>query len=253
MRLDAERFLTNIAGYTQAIGEQQRRLRLATIDSEYTAEEYQQGIGPRVVFDGEVEPTRKRWPVLGVYWPAPGDRVLMLPVGHGWVVAGPIGQSTSTYVLGLAPGRIVFKAFLKTTQSISNDASPQAANALAWTDVDHDPYTGWVSTVPTRWAAPYTGWYTLSGMVGLAGSSGGTVRGACWFVNGSGADGGLGREVAGSWSATYTTVVAPTLPVLLEAGDYVELVAVQNSGGSLNTTSSGIGASYMAATYGGPP
>src|SRR5690606_14561479 len=100
MRLDPERFLVNVAGYTQATSPKARPPRLATIDYGYDPGTFP-GVWPRVVFDGETTPTRKRWPVLSGYWPRPGDRVLMQPVGlSSYVIVGTLSQEGASYVGG---------------------------------------------------------------------------------------------------------------------------------------------------------
>lgn len=259
MRLDPERFLVNVAGYTQATSPKARPPRLATIDYDYDPGTFP-GVWPRVVFDGETTPTRKRWPVLSGYWPRPGDRVLMQPVGlSSYVIVGTLSQEGASYVggdlhvSGVAPGRLVFQAFRDQVQSISNNATPQAANAMQWETVPLDVVDGWSTSSPTRFAPQVAGWYRLSGKTGFAASTGGTVRGAAWFINGAAVNAGLNRHVTSGFANTFCTVNAPEISVVLTVGDYVELVAVQNSGGALNTTGTGSGAPYMEVVYAGPP
>lgn len=45
---------------------------------------------PPVVFDGEDSSTTRTFPYLASYSPAPGDVVLMVSVGHGWVIVDKI-------------------------------------------------------------------------------------------------------------------------------------------------------------------
>ncbi|MFE7461678.1 hypothetical protein ACWFMI_23480 [Nocardiopsis terrae] len=91
--MDVERFLAATAGYERATRRRtsaDRPNRLALIDPSYNPDRYGDGQNPQVVFDGEAEPTRRRWPVVGAYWPHPGDRVVMMPIGRGdWVILGP--------------------------------------------------------------------------------------------------------------------------------------------------------------------
>lgn len=61
-----------------------RPARLATIDPAYTSGR------PRVIPDGESAPSGKRYPYLASYTPAPGDRVLMIPVGTSYVIVGRV-------------------------------------------------------------------------------------------------------------------------------------------------------------------
>ena len=111
---------------------------------------------------------------------------------------------------------------------------------------------GWSPSSPTRFAPQVAGWYRLSGKTGFAASTGGTVRGAAWFINGVAVNAGLNRHVTSGFANTFCTVNAPEISGVLTVGDYVELVAVQNSGGALNTTGTGSGAPYMEVVYAGP-
>lgn len=86
-----EDFLQYVADYVNRTRPRIRSTRLATIDRNYNPASFKTGVNPRVIFDGEEEPTRKRYPVLGPYWPQPGDRVTMQPVGRGYyVISGPV-------------------------------------------------------------------------------------------------------------------------------------------------------------------
>lgn len=58
--------------------------RLATIPAGYA------GGRPTVIFDGEEVESTKEYPYLNSYVPAIGDRVLLLRVGHTWVIVGEI-------------------------------------------------------------------------------------------------------------------------------------------------------------------
>lgn len=91
---EARDFLRAVAGYTEAPGQevpsQDRPVKLATVDALYA------GVGsPKVLFDGETLMGLKTYPWLGVQ-PVAGDRVLMLPQGRGYVIAGKIGGQAST-------------------------------------------------------------------------------------------------------------------------------------------------------------
>ena len=45
---------------------------------------------PSIIFDGEIEPSTKRYTYLGSYTPTEGDRVLLLKTGNTYVVIGKI-------------------------------------------------------------------------------------------------------------------------------------------------------------------
>lgn len=92
MSSSVERALADIAGYTQAtrpVTSADRPNRLATIDYDYNPASFPDVL-PRVLFDGEQTVTRKRWPVLSGYRPRPGDRVLMVPQGGGYIIVGTL-------------------------------------------------------------------------------------------------------------------------------------------------------------------
>ena len=147
-------------------------------------------------------------------------------------------------------GATVFLANRSTAQSIPNGGDA-AANACIWDDVNLDLLGGWVSGSPTRWSVPRTGWWQLAGAVAFDASAGGTTRECVWYVNGGAIGMGRARTFGNTMSAVPVTVEARTLPQLLTAGQYVELVPAQNSGGALNLAT-GSYRSYIAITYAGP-
>jgi hypothetical protein len=69
-------------------GEAPIRLRMATIDPGYTSG------NPRVIFDGESALTTATYPFLGSGVGA-GWRVVLAPVGTGWVILGAVGEGAS--------------------------------------------------------------------------------------------------------------------------------------------------------------
>lgn len=148
-------------------------------------------------------------------------------------------------------GRAVFMANRSTVQSIATGAE-NVANALSWNTIDLDVLGGWNAANPTRWTAPFTGWWTFQGAVSFATSTSGIVREAVWFVNGSLASVGRSRPPQPSALGSGTlSVNARTFPYLLAAGDYVELVPAHNASAALNTAT-GSYRPYAAITYSGP-
>lgn len=131
--------------------------------------------------------------------------------------------------LARPPGCIVRRS---TTQSIP-DATNTAILYTATDDRDTDGYHSTSSnqsrmTVPTGMG----GWYEFGGEVTYSGL-GGTNRVLQPRVNGS------TSYTAITWSSTTSsTFVYPVVPILLSAGDYVEMLTYQNSGGALNITAS---------------
>jgi hypothetical protein len=95
---DALTFMQSVAGYTQQIGIAENpsanaAIRLAVIDPSYVASSYPTTL-PRVTFEGEDTVSDKRYLVVSRgYMPDAGDRVVMLPVGHTYVILGCISPS----------------------------------------------------------------------------------------------------------------------------------------------------------------
>lgn len=96
MTLDPRSFLATVAGYTAAqtaTDSANRPVRLATVDPDYT------GTGPpKVTFDGESTKSAKLYAFINSYRPAAGDRVVLVPAGTTYVIAGKISDGTSTPV-----------------------------------------------------------------------------------------------------------------------------------------------------------
>jgi hypothetical protein len=155
-------FLESVAGFNQsiakgAVGSANEPVRLAVIDPSYTASSYP-GTLPKVTFEGEDTMSDKRYPVVGTYKPIPSDRVVMLPVGHTYVIVGalntPIAQVIDGDVVELNPG--------------SNTDSTTGAT-----------YTNWLSfpstTIPT-WASACRFLVVLDGCVQLTGTATSQLR-----------------------------------------------------------------------------
>lgn len=83
--IDPRRFLDSVAGYTGA-ATVTRVCRMATVDDAYAGVDR-----PRVTFDGDVGLSTTGFEWLRPYVPTAGDRVVMLPVGTTYVIAGSVG------------------------------------------------------------------------------------------------------------------------------------------------------------------
>lgn len=103
-------------------------------------------------------------------------------------------------------------------------------------DLDDDPAgTGGHdnASATSRWAAVYAGWYLLDG--GCAFAANATERrGVRWAVNGAAVNGSA-VLVVNSGAGGQVVVPARGKRVFLNVGDYVELQALQLSGGNLDT------------------
>lgn len=81
-----EAIVTAVLARVPSIG-----FRLATIDPAYDAyATYPTVPLPSVTFDGETTMSTKQYPVLDSYVPVASDRVLMVPVGNTYLIAGSI-------------------------------------------------------------------------------------------------------------------------------------------------------------------
>jgi hypothetical protein len=149
-------------------------------------------------------------------------------------------------------GRLVFLANRGANQSISSGGDT-TANALKWDEVTLDIFGGWTAGQPTRWTCPRAGWWTFQGAVSFNSSTAGNVRECCWYVNGGLISMGRSHPINMSGIVSGAlTVDARSIPRLMAVGDYVELIAGQNSGQALDTAT-GSYRPYISITYSGPP
>lgn len=90
-----EDFLKQIAAYVAR--EQQgemtdRSVKLGLVDYDYDPTDFLGGINPRILFDGESIVSQKRYTVIPPYYPKPGDRVALLPMGTTYAIIGTVGN-----------------------------------------------------------------------------------------------------------------------------------------------------------------
>jgi hypothetical protein len=125
----------------------------------------------------------------------------------------------------------IFRGIQIVTQSMTSGT----LTAITFTSSAYDTYSGHSNvTNPSRYTAVVSGYYTVSGVVAFAASSSGS-RQATIVVNGSNINGATGF-ISSTPSTDVAAVVSPTLDVFLNVGDFVELWAAQDSGGSLSTS-----------------
>lgn len=248
--IDAQSFLNQISATTQYQADIKKPL-MGFVDYSFDPSSFPTE-WPRVIVDGQGLSNRS-YPCVSSYHPQPGDRVVMMPVGSGFVILGAVLDNPTPR---LAPGTLVFQATLDisgTMQSIPSGA----LTPINWDTVEIDLLGGWVGNTGfdggdfrSRWFPTVAGWYTFSGAVSYSGNATGT-RVAYWMRNGAGLDHGYNRvQPPGS---AHATVLARTSSFYLNGStDYIELGAEQNSGVTL-TMSNGAGLrSHMEVTYAGP-
>ncbi|RKN61855.1 hypothetical protein D7231_31780 [Streptomyces klenkii] len=147
----------------------------------------------------------------------------------------------------------MFFAARDAAQSMTSSSVGASSNALSWDNVSVDVLGGWAIGNPTRFTPTIAGWYQLAGAASFNASTGGTVRGVSWLVNGSLPVAATARDHATTAIAnTSLTAMARTLPVQLNGStDYVELAPFQDSGSALDTAT-GSTRPYVAVFFAGP-
>ena len=135
------------------------------------------------------------------------------------------------FAFGQAPAA---KLRQSVAQAIANSSPTAITFNLEDLDTDPDGIGGHsTSSNTSRYTARYPGWYRVGGGVSFANNATG-LRVVSWAVNGSNVAGSdvLVNAVTGS---NTTRMAARSDLIRLEEGDYLELRALQTSGGSLNT------------------
>lgn len=87
----AHDFLRAVAHYTQSSAKQSsatRQIKLGKVDYDYDPTDFLGGINPRILFDGENTVSQKRYNVMAGYYPLPGQRVALLPIGTTYLIIG---------------------------------------------------------------------------------------------------------------------------------------------------------------------
>lgn len=121
-------------------------------------------------------------------------------------------------------------------QTVSQTLTSGTPAPVTFTGIILDPYSGHSGTNTSRWISPVAAWYWVSGTVQYANVAGGN-RSLNVYKNGVQIPYYGGAYPAAS-AAVFPMVAAPAL-VFLAVGDYVEIYAYQDSGGSINTQANG--------------
>lgn len=164
------------------------------------------------------------------------------------------GQRVTADGLNIAVevGMVVYRAARNAAQNLTTGLD-LIGNALAWDTVDLDRFNAGPSGGST-WTAPSAGWWTLAGAASFVAATGGTLRDAAWFINGSLIVSGRARAIiaaAGAVPNTPVTAEMRTLPMFLNIGDTVQVVPSQDSGGTITTTGGSL-RPFISVTYSGP-
>jgi hypothetical protein len=92
----AHDFLRSITGFTEANAAsnvENRPIRLGTVDYDYYPNDFLGGIYPRIMFDGEKVVSQKRYKTMVGYYPLPGHRVVLVPVGTTYLIIGTVSMA----------------------------------------------------------------------------------------------------------------------------------------------------------------
>lgn len=153
------------------------------------------------------------------------------PVGTG------VGSSSFLSAVEAAVAFLQKPPVAELIQIAAESIPASAFTALTFTahlvDQDYLGGTGHSDSVNTsRYTANYAGQYQLSGAASFVANATGR-RGSSWFVNGTQASGGT--SLVAATAASDGQFPARTKHQYLNVGDYVELMAFQESGGALST------------------
>jgi hypothetical protein len=144
MAISADKILEATSGYAAAkLATGLRPVKMATIDPGFGRDDFLRGRLPRVLFDGELEPGDRRYPVLVPYWPRAGERVIMLPVADSsYVIIGAVVDNEidqGAHVAELSAGNIATGSH---TFNAPGDFFSVSAGRAAETTVDYGSLTG---------------------------------------------------------------------------------------------------------------
>lgn len=116
-------------------------------------------------------------------------------------------------------------------QTTAQNTTTGTATALTMDTRDFDRLGGWAGT--SRYTAFVKGLYEFTGAVSFATNTTG-YRACYWAVNGAGRPASR-VQIPPAPTGASTVIAARPMTVSLNVGDYVELMAHQNSGATLST------------------
>lgn len=238
---DAASFLDAVSGAAQP--DLPPRVRLATVDPAYVLTGFPGEVAlPRVTFDGETTLSTKQYPILGSYIPTASDRVVMVPVGRTYVVAGALGEVTLSVHGGTtivtvyghqfpldSPPRV--RARLSANVNAPHDAA-FPGTPISWTGgsvvFDYQSQVTFNSATPTFFTVAVTGVYAVKGTATFTANNTG-IRSAGLVVNGTEA---LTKIEPGP-TALFPCMVQVEDEIACPAGTTIGLSYLQNSGTTL--------------------
>jgi hypothetical protein len=167
------------------------------------------------------------------YNPQVGDSVALLGQSStagsdpaSWLALGAVAGATAAVIAQLRQ---------TVAQSIPTGGTP---TPIVFNVADEDTASGWDTTILSRWVAPVSGRYQVSGGGSFAAAAGG-VRTLQFLISGVEVP-GSGTLDVGSALGGGNRLATRTMTVFLNAGDYIELGAFQNTGAPLLTAVAGV-------------
>lgn len=105
-----------------------------------TVYEFIDGVGVRLILDGENNPTTKYYTFITTYYPIPNDRVLIEEFGDTYVVLGKVDKTytpsySSQYVRNKSANNMGSDIEFQTTTPQSNTFRAKRKNNSAWTSI----------------------------------------------------------------------------------------------------------------------
>lgn len=180
--LNLLRDITAFVKATKEPSSADRPVRLAVVDATYMTG------WPKVTFEGESTLSGKQYPHVDSYSPAPGDRVVLVPVGTTYLIVGAVSSTGA----GLPAGAI---------QPYAGAAAPAGWLACDGTAVSRSTYSRLFAAIGTTWGAG-NGSTTFNVP---------DLRGRAPIGAGTGA-GLTARALAGSGGAETVTLTTATMP-----------------------------------------
>ena len=163
--------------------------------------------------------------------PTPAQQVASTPVPAATVNSQ---GNLATYLAGRTEAGGSRRPLCRVRQTIAQTIPNSGFTALLFDTEDIDYDSGHSTTVNTsRYTAQTQGWYWISYNTTFAANATGT-RQAKLYLNGTTELPGTYQEQGVNSGTTQTNIAGAAL-IFLTVGDYVELLALQNAGGSLNT------------------
>lgn len=139
-------------------------------------------------------------------------------------------QRATADAFNKSPGDWCAEIYQNTPQSVANASTTVALNFD--TEVD-DPHNMWVSGSPSRITVPFAATWDAQGVVSWSVNTTGVRR--VWLrVNGATTVPGSAASVP-AMATIGASVATKVCKIKLNAGDYIEVLAYQNSGGALST------------------